>query len=292
MTAEERLAGYEHGSDVFRRFLTAHGGPRQEGLESFIARINEIRALLQDPDRDTARLAGETLGNLRRLAWPEEQQAFTGKIGKRGVPASSDPDKRALMLRVREMSSDRAALRRALDFLRSELDREQIVRRMASELVTERVAMRAVAENALLRNALVAALRDHPALDTPIRNAQIRRILVEAGIEPVLRTAAEMSKADLLRLKGMGPGRYAMLLAEFEATGLALPHLLRDMSEKDPAPLFVEEGVLAEVAWDPLGSPLNRELDARMERILTAGGLPGGAFDLALTSSDDFPSHS
>lgn len=286
MTDEERLARYEHGADVLQRFLAPHGQPRHEGLEDFIARVNEIRDLLQSPDRDLARLASETLTSLRELAWPEEKRAFAGKIGEKGLPVPSDPEKRALMLRVREMSADRSRLGRALEFLRSELDREQIVRRVAAELVTERVAMRAVAENALLRRALITALREHPALDAPIRNAQIARIFREAGMDPVLRTAADMTKAELLRLKGMGPCRYKALLAELGATGLALPHLLRGMSEVDPAPIFVEEGVTAEVDWDPLGSPLNRELDARLERLLTAGGLPGGVFDMGRASYD------
>lgn len=280
MDDQERLARYEHGANVFGRFLSPASAPidGHDGMPAFVERVNQIRAQLRHPDPQVAELARETLVNLRQLAWPEEMRAFEGKIGERRKPVDpADMARRALLLRVRELSSDRAELRRALQFLREELDREQLVRRVAADLVTEKAAMRAVAENALLRKALLEALLASPALDVPIRNPQIVRVFCEARIPPVLRAAAGMTKADILRLKGMGPGRYAALMKEFEDTGLPLPHLLRDMAEEDPAPLFVEEGVAAEVAWDPLGSPLNRELDMRLERLLTAGGLPGPA---------------
>lgn len=276
MTDEERLSRYLHGSNVFQRFLTPHGEVQQGGLDDFVARVNAIRRITKGQDRDLAQLASETLVSLRALVWPEELVVMEGKIGEQRRPVgASDPQKRALMLRVRELSSDRDALRKALSFLRNELDREQLVRRVAAELTTERAAMRAVAENALLRKALVSALEDHPKLEAPIRNAQLARIFREAGLAPVLRTAATMTKADLLRMKGMGPGRYATLMAELEATGLELPHLLRDIAEEDPAPLFAGEGIASEVAWDPLGSALNRELDVRMNRILSREPLPG-----------------
>ncbi|WP_411839623.1 hypothetical protein [Paracoccus sp. ME4] len=57
------------------------------------------------------------------------------------------------------------------------------------------------------------------------------------------------------------------------------------MCDIDPAPFFVEKGVPAEVAWDHFESPLNREVDARLERLMIVGGLPRGIFNMDWSSA-------